>query len=98
MKLASATVSKGFGRTDTHPRPQEGTRLRRMFDLFVKQKGCPVEISLTWFEGKNSSALVEQLRDCYGLDLRRLSNKRWVLAGEWFGDFYVDYIADKLTK
>lgn len=100
MRLESAAAAKsGFGPTRLVPR--EGTRLRRMYDLLQANKGLPIDIYLACFEGVKpgvAGANIEQLQDFYGLDIRKIKYGRWVLAGEWFGKVYVDYIADRLRE
>lgn len=96
MREQSAAQVKGRGahRQDV---PREGTRIRRMYDLLMANKGQGVEVNLTSFENKpsRSGVAINYLRDFYGLDIRRLRNGHWVLAGEWFGKVYVDYIAQR---
>jgi hypothetical protein len=41
---------------------------------------------------------LSDLQDYYGLDIRRISRGKWVLAGEWFGLTYLDYIQEHLTS
>ena len=41
---------------------------------------------------------ITDLRDYYGLDIRKITTRKWVLAGEWIGRTYVDYIADHLAR
>jgi len=81
-------------------RPRPGTLTRRMYDLLVANKGIPLDVPLTMFEGTRArgqaAAIIEALRNIYGLDIRKLGVRRWVLAGEWFGKVYVDYIAEKI--
>lgn len=82
--------------------PREGTRVRRMFDLLKANKGVPISMPLTMFDGgtrgHNRSRVIMDLQDYYGLDIRNLGRGKWVLAGEWFGRTYVDYIADHLAR
>lgn len=81
--------------------PREGTRLRAVYDLFQAQRGLPVE-----YQHGQGERLFAQLTDFYGLDIRRLRNgssrvgriSTYILAGEWFGRVYVDYIAERLEK
>jgi hypothetical protein len=75
--------------------PREGSRLREIFDSFQANKGIPIRIDI--------GHAIYSLRDTYGMDLICLIQKRrvnyqwlWVFAGEWFGDKYVDYIAQRI--
>lgn len=72
--------------------PAGGTRTRELYDMFMANKGVPIGF------GKNQrdGAVFARLTDTYGLDIRSLGYRRWVLAGEWFGKVYVDYIAERL--
>lgn len=98
MRNASAASAKGY-REHTQLRPREGTKLRALYDLLVANKGYPVTVS------KANKYRLVQLRDFYGLDIIHISGRgrghppiRWLLAGEWFGRTYVDYIADRINK
>lgn len=79
--------------------PREGTRLRAIYDLFQSNKGKPVE-----YHSTVDKAAIPKLIDFYGLDIRCLQNgssrtgrkSQWVLAGEWFGKVYIDYIAEQI--
>lgn len=77
--------------------PREGTKLRELYDLLQSRRGLPIEIPITRVFPISSIA---QLTDFYGLDIRRLGPgyKRWILAGEWFGLEYRDYIAARLQE
>jgi|SRR5882724_8899568 len=79
--------------------PREGTHLREVYDLFQSSKGVPIE----WSPG-NRGKYIMDLTDFYGLDIRRLQSgnsrsgrkSQYVLAGEWIGRVYIDYIAERL--
>ncbi len=100
MRMDSAAVAKERAPQTSHLAPKEGTRLRRVYDLLMANKGIPIDIHLTCFEGASHAGgiAIEQLRDFYGLDIRKIKYGRWVLAGEWFGATYKDYIADRLER
>ena len=68
--------------------PCIGSRLREIYDLFMSRKGQIVE-----FSHDAQGRRLEDLRDYYGLDIRRVSRGKWVLAGEWFGRTYLDYVS-----
>jgi hypothetical protein len=77
--------------------PREGTRRRELYDLFKANEGIPIRAKFTRCDRGSMSAL----QDSYGLDircLRRGPGSTWVLAGEWFGSEYVDYIAQRITE
>lgn len=70
-----------------------------MFDLLMANKGVPISVRLSLFEGQRcTGAVIRDLQDYYGLDIRKIRNGEWVLAGEWIGRTYVDYIADHLAR
>lgn len=100
MKMESAAAAKGIPQSHKgNLLPAEGTRLRRTYDLLMANKGIPIEEHLTRFGGADGNGQeIEQLRNFYGLDIRRLAYGRWVLAGEWFGRVYHDYIADRINE
>lgn len=91
MRCESVASIKGNSHFQ-NPKPREGTRLREVYDLFYLNKGLPVEF---FHSGKDNSSLIK-LIDFYGLDIRCISRGKWVLAGEWFGKVYVDYIAEHI--
>ena len=62
--------------------------------VFCANKGVPVR----YVTRQNNPNQISVLCDEYGLDIRRLAYRKWVLAGEWFGDVYVDYIADRINE
>jgi hypothetical protein len=77
--------------------PRPGTNLRRLYDLLMENRGRCVEFPVSEF--RRSNLLKVMLTDNYGLDIRcfgtgRKSHKSvWLLAGEWHGKVYVDYVA-----
>lgn len=79
--------------------PRDGSRLRFVYDLFQANKGKVIEFQPSLI---GDPRIVAQLQDFYGLDIRRVRNgssrvgriSTWVLAGEWFGRVYVDYVAE----
>jgi hypothetical protein len=73
--------------------PQAGTNLRKIYDLFQSSKGRVIDYS-----SPNNDRLLADLTDYYGLDIRRVARCKWVLAGEWFGRAYLDYLAEHLTS
>lgn len=100
MRTESAASAKG--KWSCQQIPREGTRLRAGYFLFQANKGLPIEASLSEIfcspRDKRASNSIEQLRSFYGMDIRKLGPRRWVLAGEWFGREYRDYIADRIHE
>jgi hypothetical protein len=85
----SAAMMKGNTRRVLNPEPKEGSYTREVYDLFLSHKGRV-------FSPQSSTKFlirVGYLRDFYGLDIRCLGQKRWLLAGEWHNDKYEDYVA-----
>jgi hypothetical protein len=91
MHTQSAAVAKGKKTKPILNEPHEGTKIRAVYDLFYANKGKVVQFTVAWDDGHGTR--LTQLRDIYGLDIRRMSVGKYCLVGEWFGDKYVDYIA-----
>lgn len=96
MKLESAAAAKGTKGLRSQSRPREGTKTRALYDLFYAHKGELILISAASNGG--SDTRLSQLIDVYGLDIRNIKAGCWILAGEWFGRKYVDYIAQKMEQ
>jgi hypothetical protein len=85
--------------------PNEGSKIREVYDQFQASKGVPIEWSYKT-SGCCGRRLMQDLKDYYGLDIRRIQSgssktgrkSLYVLAGEWFGSEYVDYIAKVIEK
>lgn len=97
MRVESVSALKrikhGHGRTVLYP--HEGTRTRALYDLFKANEGIPIgDLSLS----VSDHSTLARLQDFYGLDIRCIRRGTWVLAGEWFGSRYVDYIAQRITE
>lgn len=92
MKCTSVGAIKGKANNLHHLYPTEGTKIRRVYDLFCANKGKVIDYR------KDHSAVINQLRDVYGLDIICLQPRKWCLVGEWFGNHYVDYLAEKVNK
>lgn len=93
MRVESAAAAKGK-RVIHDLYPRDGTQLRALYDMLMANRGIPINAPLKQLHGER----VNQFRNFYGLDLRVLAPGRWVLAGEWFGPTYVDYIADRIKE
>jgi hypothetical protein len=87
--MTSAATLKGNNKGRLlKDKPREGTRTRRIYDMFYDNKGKVIDFCTT----KNPDAvIIPQLTDVYGLDIRRIRKNKWCLVGEWFGKVYVDY-------
>jgi hypothetical protein len=103
MARTSSAGSTKSGQGRRQQKPREGTLLREIYDLFKANEGLPIELNVASKFRGNCCAASEQLQSIYGLDIRCLYPKCghrkvsiWVLAGEWFGMDYVDYIARRL--
>jgi hypothetical protein len=92
MRCASVSSIKHPNRgAPLRDRPHIGSPLGNLYDRFLASRGLPIDYSTS--AGRSQ---LEQLRNFYGLDIRRVGRSRWVLAGEWFGRVYVDYIAERI--
>lgn len=90
-------MAKGCKNGKPLQKPKAGTKIRKLYDMFMQRKGEIVEGKLMDFaDVKNSSQVsfvIRNLNDIYGLDIRRISSKKYCLVGEWFGKDYIDYVA-----
>lgn len=77
-------------------RPRSGTELGDFYDFLMRHRGRPVVVRWQRFFAKatRKGRAMEDLRDYWGLDLRRLGDGALLLAGEWHGRVYVDYVAE----
>ena len=100
MRCSSATKIKSGKDWGAQKRPDPESRLGMLYDAFKNNAWEPVQFKLN----KLDSSYRDRLIDFYGLDIRLLDRgdsrlgklSTYVLAGEWFGSEYVDYIAEKL--
>lgn len=74
--------------------PNEGTKCRKLYDLFISNKGKIINVSATIYP----KTMIVYFIDFYGWDIRRVGKCKWILAGEWYGKVYVDYIAENMEK
>ena len=94
-------MGKHRGARPLQDAPREGTFIRRAYDMFKQHPGLPIEFSLI---GTPDPCVTRKLIDFYGLDIRMLQKGSskvqrpsiYVLAGEWFGRVYVDYIEERM--
>ena len=105
--VSAASQLKRPGHLNRKDRPSPGTRLGYAYDVFTNNKGVPIHgCAAEIFGGPHSRRAISDLRDYYGLDIRCVDRgggrarrgAKWVLAGEWFGRVYVDYIAERLSS
>ena len=96
---ATAASIRGF-HCNYQSKPREGSAVRKLYDRFMANKGIVIELVThgTSRERRITYHQIEQLRNTYGLDIRMIRYRQWVLAGEWFGGKYVDYIAERLRE
>ena len=67
--------------------------MRAAFDEFQANKGIPIEFRADVHNPRIMASLI----DFYGLDIRHAGRKsQYILAGEWIGKVYIDYIAERL--
>lgn len=78
MRTESAAQAKAPHRAANQRVPRQGSRMRALYDVLMKNKGLVVTLVL-----RN--------------DDRGSGPGRYVLAGEWFGREYRDYIAERIT-
>lgn len=92
MRVASVARVKGElscnGRTQKLPR--EGTQIRAIYDTFMANRGKVID----WYHPRSRHSAIDYLINYYGLDLRCVAPKKWILAGEWIQGRYVDYAPD----
>jgi hypothetical protein len=104
-RFASAAQMKGQGTCPTQNQPRPNTQIRAVYDLLQSHKAIAVQIS-----APNLGAVLTQLRDVYGLDIRTVQDSReglhgrlfgkskvptqYMLVGEWFGKNYQNYLSN----
>src|ERR1051325_3444783 len=93
----TAASAKGKSTNKKRSEPRTGTKIRELYDLFQSNRGVPIDYCTTDNRGAVHTRM-EVLMDSYGLDIRRIRNGKWVLAGEWFGKAYIDYIQDRIKE
>jgi hypothetical protein len=90
MRTISAARMKGNSMGHANKVPTQGSRLRKIWDMFQGSRGVVLKVGLPQ-EDKNA---IQQLRDFYGLDIRCIKYGHWCLCGEWVvGGGYIDYVA-----
>ncbi len=91
MRCQTVSKAKGKCKRTLNDIPREGSKIRAVYDLFQANKGRVIFIN---FNGVHP----DQLTDYYGLDIRNMGYGKWVLAGEWFGKVYLDYISARFEE
>lgn len=92
MRIESPSQAKRPRTKPLQKVPREGTKLRELYDVLEANKGIAVKLGGSIQGGRRMA----DLTDYYGLDVRCAGRGTWILAGEWFGTEYVDYIARRL--
>ncbi len=100
MRVETASQSKGAGRRKTSALPGGGTKARKAYDILFSNRGRPVYGLRHDFGGKDIGRLIEDLRDYYGCDIISTMghNGYYLLAGEWFGVHYSDYVVQAIDQ
>jgi len=110
MRTASAAALKHRANPPAPRAPRPGTRLRRLYDVLQASRGLPCRLdaaALGYPRRTDLGSDMRALTDFYGLDIRLLHHNghpdgrgrapgTWVLAGEYIGPAYRDYIAQRL--
>jgi hypothetical protein len=108
MSQVVVTVSQAKGK-QTCPgqvMPRPGTRIRNVYDILFAAPGQLIEAKYQDFGFKGPGELsvaIEYLRNFYGLDIRLFGRRGrgvtgsvMLLAGEWRGRDYCDFVAKRL--
>lgn len=67
--------------------PKIGSKVREIYDLFASNKGQIITYSFS----SDGIVIIENLRNFYGCDIRKLKTRKWILAGEYINGKYVSY-------
>lgn len=90
--MRTESVASSLGRSHLSGKPQEGSKLRAVYDYFYLHRGKTVPRPAI-----GNHHQIYMLVDFYGLDIRNMGYGKWNLCGEWFGTVYVDYLADQIA-
>lgn len=74
--------------------PTPGSKIREVYDFFMSNKGRVVNYTHI----VNHRNMMERLVDDYGLDIRCVKRGQWLLAGEWVGRVYIDYVVERMAE
>lgn len=108
--LSAAMLKQKINKRSRKDAPKPGPT-RDLYDYFMERRGLVIHKTMAELaetigyiptnptrRSNRLGAMIEYLRSFYRLDIRRLDNGRWMLAGEWFGRTYVDYLTDELDR
>lgn len=89
---SAAQIKRGF-KTAIQQLPNEGSKVRELFDLFMAYKGQIIQFDTTNVEYKKRQfgSRIKYLQVMYGLDIVHVGLRKWRLVGEWIGAKYVSY-------
>lgn len=96
MRVTPVSAFKGNSKLSSQRdgMPMCGSALRELFDVFTSNRGVPIRMKISG----PVSRRIDDLRDYYGLDIRSVPDRHHkCLVGEWIGDKYVDYVAEKIS-
>jgi hypothetical protein len=110
MRMMSAAEAK-TGHFRGQMKPREGSRLRAIYDRLQENRGSFVSLmDLIDYRYQSNRVWRVMLENTYGLDIRSHSVGKgrgsgrggrtitYALVGEWFGDCYVDYVAERFRE
>lgn len=96
-RQVSVGMMKDTTRSVIRKSPKEVTRRRALYDLLTSNAGKWIYLSEIRALGYTKSNVIGSafawLRDDYGFDIR-CGYGKWILAGEYVGLGYIDYIAN----
>jgi hypothetical protein len=86
------SVASLKGKSRLQPLPQQGTRIRKVYDALLEHAGHPVQLTATEAE------CIPPLRDIYCCDITPTGHHTYVLVGEWDDKVYIDYVKQRFEK
>lgn len=93
MRVVTVSEMKR-GKSSPHAEyPATGTYPREVYNILYAARGRVVDLGPPGHRYTQRGRAIARLRDEYGCDIR--TAKGWncfILAGEWFGSKYVDYV------
>lgn len=82
--------------------PHEGSSIRQLYDVFKENAGYVIKFDpMVTRQWTRFYAQINQLRDFYGCDIRKVGGygaREYILAGEWIGAYYTDYVKARFDK
>lgn len=98
MRQMSASMIKRSARglyvEPLQNQPRDGTKLREVYDLFVRNPGT----IFSFVDSKTLQSNLGYLRDMYLLDIRSAGHGNWCLVGRYTDKGYEDYFAKAWGK